>query len=379
MKRMLLIGDPDSLWIKRYIENVLHPAGWETVVYPIYGWKGGHREEYAGMGVTIDEGHHTLPVLGRIPKVRMWAKVYACAAALKKLGPFDAVHCHYLSVVDLALGRVMARQQGAPLAATFWGSDLLRTDEATLRRMGRYLRACHRLTVFNPEHVDRIRRLYGDEMAKKTLVLDFGEGVFPWIDKISGEGGGKAAKEHLGIGEDRLTVCIGSSASESQQQLPALRAIAAMDEKILRRLTIILQHTYAHDDPANEEQVQNLLRSMPCENLILTDFLNDEESAYLRCAADVYLHTIRTDAFSSSMKEYLYAGARVAYGRWLAYPTLSELRLPVQSFAGFEDLPELIRNALDGQWQPLTAEEQQRLGSICKWECLRPRWLALYE
>ncbi|MBQ8150377.1 MAG: hypothetical protein IJ041_07645, partial [Clostridia bacterium] len=97
------------------------------------------------------------------------------------------------------------------------------------------------------------------------------------------------------------------------------------------------------------------------------------------CAADVYLHTIRTDAFSSSMKEYLYAGARVAYGRWLAYPTLSELRLPVQSFAGFEDLPELIRNALDGQWQPLTDEERQRLGSICKWECLRPRWLALYE
>jgi hypothetical protein len=91
--------------------------------------------------------------------------VYARAAALKKLGPFDAVHCHYLSVVDLALGRVMARQQGAPLAATFWGSDLLRTEEATLRRMGRYLQACDRLTVFNPEHVDRIRRLYGEDIA----------------------------------------------------------------------------------------------------------------------------------------------------------------------------------------------------------------------
>ncbi len=379
MKRMLLIGDPDSLWIKRYIENVLHPAGWETVVYPIYGWKGGYREEYARMGVTIDHGNHTLPVLGRIPKVRMWAKVYACAAALKQLGPFDAVHCHYLSVVDLALGRVMAKQQNAPLTATFWGSDLLRTEESTLRRMERHLRACRRITVFNPEHVERICRLYGDEMAQKTLVLDFGEGVFPWIDKIMEEGGRMAAKKHLGIDPDRLTVCIGSSASEAQQQLPALRAMAAMDEATLRRLTIILQHTYAHDDPANETAVQDFLRGMPCESLILTDFLNDEESAWLRCAADVYLHTIRTDAFSSSMKEYLYAGARVAYGGWLVYPTLEELALPVRSFAAFEELPGLIREAMEDSWQPLTEEKRQRLGGICKWDCLRPQWLSLYE
>ncbi|MBE5794841.1 MAG: glycosyltransferase family 4 protein [Clostridiales bacterium] len=378
MKRILLIGDPDSLWIKRYVENALYPAGWLTVIYPIYGWKGTYREDYARMETTIYKDEHRLPIIGRIPKVRMWARVYANAASLQKLGPFDAVHCHYLSVVDMALGQVMAKQQRAPLVATFWGSDLLRTEEATLRRMTRAIRACRRVTVFNQEHVARIRHLYGDSVAANTAVLDFGEVVFPCIDKVQTEGGKGAAKAHFGIAPDQLTVCVGSSASKAQQQLPALQSLAQLEESTLRRITLILQHTYAHDDPDNEQKVQAFAKTIPCQTLILTDFLNDMESAYLRCAADVYLHPITTDAFSTSMKEYLYAGAKVAYGGWLTYPTLDELELPVRQFADFDALPQLINDALAGSWQPLTQAERDRLGGICKWESLAPQWLGLY-
>lgn len=379
VKRLLLIGDPDSLWVQRYVENVLHPAGWQTVIYPIYGWKGGHREAYARMNATVDAGGRSLPVLGRIPKVRMWAGILANAAALTRLGPFAAVHCHYLSVTDLALGCVMAKRMRIPLAATFWGSDLLRAEPGTLARMKKYLARCSVLTVFNPEHVERIRTLYGDAMAQKTRVLDFGEGVFPHIDRVLAEGGREAAKKHFGIHPSRLTVAVGSSASRSQQQLEALQGLGQLDKAFLQRITVLLQHTYAHDDPAYEAQVRALAQSLPGEWVVLTDFLNDEESAYLRCAADVYLHTIRTDAFSSSMKEYLYAGARVAYGGWLCYPTLEQLELPVRAFDRFEALPRLIGDAFSGEWKPLDEAARQRLGSVCKWESLRGEWLGLYE
>jgi glycosyltransferase involved in cell wall biosynthesis len=379
MKRILLIGDPDSLWIRRYIENVLHPAGWETVVYPIYGWKGAWREEYARMHVTVDAGGRNLPVLRHIPKVRMWTGIHANAAALSKLGPFDAVHCHYLSVADLALGCEMAKRHGAPLTATFWGSDLLRAEPSVLRRMEKYLARCTAVTVFNREHKERIRALYGDKLAEKTHVLDFGEGVFPPIDRVLAEGGHAAAKAHFGIAPERLTVAIGSSASRAQQQLEALRGLGQLDKAFLQRVTVLLQHTYAHDDPAYEAEVRTLAESLPGECVVLTDFMNDEESAYLRCAADVYLHTIRTDAFSSSMKEYLYAGARVAYGSWLTYPALQELELPVRSFDRFEDLPALVQDAFNGDWQPLDEAARQRLGSVCTWESLAKQWLALYE
>ena len=261
MNRILLIGDPDSLWIKRYVENVLHPAGWHTVIYPIYGWKGGYGEAYARMNTLIYKDEHRLPVIGRIPKVRMWARIYANAASLKALGPFDAIHCHYLLVADFALGQVTARQQNAPLVATFWGSDLLRAEESALRRMAKGLSQCRRISVFNQEHVERIRQLYGEETAAKTVVLDFGEVVFPCIDKVEAQGGRAAAKAHWGIDENQLVVCVGSSASKAQQQLPALEAIAQLDEATLRRITLILQHTYAHDDISNERKVQAFAQS----------------------------------------------------------------------------------------------------------------------
>lgn len=379
-KRILLICDPDSVFIKRYVENVLHPAGWQTVIYPIYGWGGGYRDAYAGMEVTIYTDKHKPSLWERIPKVRMWARVAAHAAALKALGPFDAVHCHYLSVVDLALGRMVAKQHSASFVATFWGSDLLRTEESILRRMKPFLQACNAVTVFNPENVQLLEKLYGKAVADKAVTLDFGAPVLDCIDTCLGGEGRDGAKAQLGVAPGRTTICIGSSASEAQQQLPALRALATLDADTLRKITILLQHTYCHDDPDNEQKVQAFARSMePCQTIVLTHFLNDTESATLRCATDIYLHTIRTDSFSDAMKECLYAGAKVAYGSWLSYPTFAELSLPVRSFDRFADLPALVREALADTWQPLNPEERQRLAALFRWSSLAPQWLRLYE
>ena len=250
VKRLLLIGDPDSLWVQRYVENVLHPAGWQTVIYPIYGWKGGHREAYARTNATVDAGGRSLPVLGRIPKVRMWAGILANAAALTKLGPFDAVHCHYLSVTDLALGCVMAKRMRIPLAATFWGSDLLRAEPGTLARMKKYLARCSVLTVFNPEHVERIRTLYGDAMAQKTRVLDFGEGVFPHIDRVLAEGGREAAMKLMNslklaqivVHVADVRTCVLHPASMTHRQLSEAEQIAAGVSPDLIRVSVGIEH-----------------------------------------------------------------------------------------------------------------------------------------
>lgn len=376
-KRILLVGDANSFWIKRYVQFVLHPAGYSTVLFPIYGWNGSFAGDYAAMNVTVYKDEHRLPISRHIPKVRMWRRIAVNARSLQGYGPFDAVHCHYLSRRDLALGCQVARRSGAPLVATFWGSDLLRVEPKALRAMSPYLRRCQAVTVFNRDHIDRIRAHCGDEVARLVRVLDFGEVVFPCIDRLA-DADRAELKARFGVAPDQLLVCIGSSASAAQQQLPALEALACMDEADLRRVTVLLQHTYCHDDPATEQKVQALARSLPCGAVILTDFLNDEDSAHLRCAADVYLHTIRTDAFSSAMKEYLYAGARVAYGDWLVYPALEELDIRLRTFSAFHQLPGLIADALSGTWQPLTPQERDRLASISAWSSLAPQWEALY-
>lgn len=40
MPKILLIADSDALWTKRAVEYLLLPAGYEIVIFPIWGHKG---------------------------------------------------------------------------------------------------------------------------------------------------------------------------------------------------------------------------------------------------------------------------------------------------------------------------------------------------
>ena len=68
----------------------------------------------------------------------------------------------------------------------------------------------------------------------------------------------------------------------------------------------------------------------------------------LRLCADVFILAIRTDAFSASMQEYLYAGACVIKGAWLGYPQLEDMGIELASFRDFADVPALVARAMDG-------------------------------
>lgn len=65
----------------------------------------------------------------------------------------------------------------------------------------------------------------------------------------------------------------------------------------------------------------------------------------LRLSADVFILAIRTDAFSASMQEYLYAGACVLKGAWLGYPQLEDMGIELESFRDFADIPALVARA----------------------------------
>ena len=104
-KRVLMIADADSFWTRRLMEHLLLPAGYELVLFPIWGDGGKYADFYRANGVTVYHDRHTLPVIRHIPRLRMWARIALNARDLKRLGPFDIVHNHYLSQRDLALGR----------------------------------------------------------------------------------------------------------------------------------------------------------------------------------------------------------------------------------------------------------------------------------
>lgn len=377
-KRILLIADSDALWTQRYIEYVLLPEKYEIVLFPIWGNEGKFEAFYRENNVRVVRDEHTLPVIRRVPRLRLWTRVALNARDLEALGPFDIVHNHYLSQRDLALGWKLVKRFHARWICSFWGSDLLRSPKKELRRMKPYLHRCDGITVHSELNRKRIRELYGDEYAKKTTLLYFGQIGYQNIDLVGGEMDQAACKAHFGVPAERYVVCPGYSASPAQHQLEVVRALAGLPEERLGRVALILQQTYQKNSPEYMEEVQKAARALPCQTVVLTEFMDDMESARLRLATDLFIHAIATDAFSGSLQEYLYAGATVIKGDWLDYPQLEEMGIRLPSFHEYQELPALVARAMEGELPPLTQERRALFPQRYSWAAARGAWLKLY-
>ena len=379
MPKILLIADSDALWTKRAVEYLLLPAGYEIVIFPIWGHKGQFDEYYREHGVTVYKDSHRLPVIRFIPRVRMWARIALNARDLAKLGPFDVVHNHYLSQRDLALGQRIARRFHARWVCTFWGSDLLRASDRALRQMLPYLRRCDRLTACNERMRDKLRQSCGEELYQKTRMTIWGQDGFAAIDGILSNETREDCRAHYGIRPGNYVVSIGYSADNAQHQLEVVEALSALPKENLSHMTLVLQQTYVKRDPAYMERVRQAAEALPCQAVVLRDFLDLTETARLRLCADLFILAISTDAFAASMQEYLYAGAVFLMGDWLGYPQLDELGIPINRFHEYKELPALIQQAMNGKLQRSTDEQRALLPAHYSWDAVHKDWLGLYE
>ena len=379
MPKILLIADSDALWTKRAVEYLLLPAGYEIVIFPIWGHKGQFDDYYREHGVTVYRDPHRLPVIRHIPRVRMWARIALNARDLAKYGPFDVVHNHYLSQRDLSLGWRVSRRFHARWVCTFWGSDLLRASDRALRQMLPYLRRCDRLTACNERMRDKLRQSCGEELYQKTRMTIWGQDGFAAIDRVLSTETREDCRAHYGIRPGNYVVSIGYSADNAQHQLEVVEALSALPKETLSHMTLVLQQTYVKRDPAYMERVRQAAEALPCQAVVLRDFLDLTETARLRLCADLFILAISTDAFAASMQEYLYAGAVFLMGDWLGYPQLDELGIPINRFHEYKELPALVQQAMNGKLQRSTDEQRALLPAHYSWDAVHKDWLGLYE
>ncbi|MDD7662885.1 MAG: glycosyltransferase [Eubacteriales bacterium] len=379
MPKILLIADSDALWTKRAVEYLLLPAGYEIVIFPIWGHKGQFDDYYREHDVTVYRDPHRLPVIRHIPRVRMWARIALNARDLAKYGPFDVVHNHYLSQRDLSLGWRVSRRFHARWVCTFWGSDLLRASDRALRQMLPYLRRCDRLTACNERMRDKLRQSCGEELYQKTRMTIWGQDGFAAIDRVLSTETREDCRAHYGIRPGNYVVSIGYSADNAQHQLEVVEALSALPKENLSHMTLVLQQTYVKRDPAYMERVRQAAEALPCQVVVLRDFLDLTETAWLRLCADLFILAISTDAFAASMQEYLYAGAVFLMGDWLGYPQLDELGIPINRFHEYKELPALVQQAMNGKLQKATDEQRALLPAHYSWDAVHKDWLGLYE
>lgn len=378
-RRVLMIADADGLWTQRYIEHLLLPAGYQVVLFPIWGSQGTYEDFYRQAGVQLYQDTHTLPLIRHIPRLRMWARIWANGRALRRLGPFHVIHNHYLSQRDLALGGLLARWfPEAEWVCSFWGSDLLRATPAQHARMRPWLEKAQGVTIHSALQQQVVAQAYGPAIAAKTHLVYFGQTGFGDIDRLRKTATRAECKARFGIAPEKRVVCVGYNASPAQHQPQILESLGALPASLLGELALVVQLSYGNTDAAYHQAVVQAAEALPCQTVLLTDFLDGEQSACLRLCADAFILAIQTDSFSASLQEYVYAGAQALVADWLQYPQLTELGIETLSFGGYEALPSLLQEALS---RPLTEEQRSsraRLKERYSWDAVRQGWLRLY-
>lgn len=339
--RVLLIGDPESIWTKEFIDKVLLPIGASISIQPDPDAAGRFDGYFRENGVNVI-GHYKLsPPVMKIPKLRVLYRQWRKKAALKPYrGTFDAVIVLYVTPFAVKCAKALSNEN-TKTYAVFIGSDILRSTMQNTKALIGLLadnkttivcESCQTEAAFNEK--------IGKKISQAAKVIYFGDEPFCHIDEQLALGS-QLCKRKYGIPEDLISVCIGYNASPAQQHINVTEKISLLDDVIKNKICIIVPAAYG-GDRGYISAVSASLASSGVKYRVLTDFLCAEDVASLRVATDIFINAQTTDSISASVMEAYYAGARLLNADWLEYREFSDWDLSYDGFESFEDICPLI-------------------------------------
>lgn len=406
---LLLAASADSLWTKKYIEEILLPVGHEiTVLSPQNTC---FADFYVQSGVrvctTLPDGVGTLPrnIEERSISCKKWLmkvpfliakrvlprfiKTYILAyrprkaveRAVQNLPSFDALHVHYVTPGLEYVYAPLLKMNTGSLILTYWGSDLFRnTFEPSNLRL---LDNATAIVCVSESLKKYFHSIYGSDYDDRLHVLDFGVSVYDVIEQLEQKEDYRSeCRKANGIPEEKLCVMVGYNANSGQQHLDILRALGRLPQAVKDKIHITLQFSYNYsDDEGYYKKINELLKRMSCSWNIIDRFLDDGQSAQLRSCVDIFIHAQISDALSASMLEYLYAGAIVLNGSWLRYEELDSRGIDYYRFDDFAQLTSLFEGVVHdfSTCKSKASDNRAALHAMNSWAAVKDRWLGLYK
>lgn len=374
--RVLLIGNPESIWTKEFIDKVLLPIGASVLIQSDPDAAGRFDGYFRENGVEFI-GHYKLsPTAMKIPKLRVIYRRWRKKSALKSYrGTVDAVIVLYVTPFAVKCAKVLSNEN-TKIYSIFIGSDILRSTEQNTKKLVGLL-SDNRISVVceSGQTENAFDAEIGKKISKATKVIYFGDEPFRYIDEQLAVGS-QLCKIKYGIPENLVSVCIGYNASPAQQHIKVIEQLKKIDAKLRKRICIIIPAAYG----GNREYISAVsasLASSGVEYRVLTDFLGAEDVAALRVATDIFINAQTTDSISASVMEVYYAGAKLISANWLKYREFSEWNLNYDSFEFFEDICPLIEKCVENAEKNSNKNSNKNRNIVMhnwSWDTCKDKW-----
>ncbi|QSZ41441.1 glycosyltransferase [Sulfurimonas aquatica] len=275
----------------------------------------------------------------KIPKISMFFRMLYIRKLIKE-NDFDIINIHVSRWFYLLILPTLMKKK---FIITFYGSDFYRTSNFIKNIQKVIYTKADRITFTNPITKQSFLDYY-QEFYEKSYVCRFGLKTLDFIDKNRYKDRGEI-KNILGYSQDKIIITCGYNATVAQQHEIIIKNLLKIDKKALNKIQFIFPLTYG--DNSNKKRIRTILKDTNLDYIILEDFLYTDENAYIKLASDIMVNILKTDSFSGSMQEFLYAENIVITGSWLPYDIFDKEGIYYQKIDSENELSIKLENIIN--------------------------------
>ncbi len=263
-----------------------------------------------------------------------------------------------------------------------YGSDILGRSKKRDFFLEKSLRLLTKFVATNTNVLEEAIKSFPVVQTKAPAILRFGLPVFEELDKL-GTCSNLHAKNSLGFNTDKFLVAVGYGATPNQRHFEVLESLAKQSrfDEIPVEFVVPLQY----GDKAYAEKISKICKDLfqPKSNIditTLTNFHDPKTSAKMRLATNCLINHSKTDAFSGTVQETLYAGNFVAAQINLPYSEMPGYGAQLVPYTSLDELWGIIEKMATNQIpisNEIHSETKRNLAQLSSWEYVSADWANL--
>lgn len=342
MKRIAVIGDCNSIFVKNYIDTVL-VGEYEVILVEENPLSDVYRKYYERHGVKVEPLYSGVgSLIRRVPYIRstigcrLWVR-----QMVKKYGHFDFVHIHGVCNSRQTIGEAL-RPHTTKLIVSVWGDELLRRSARQLKSISRLYDIADSITLVN-KMIKLFEEVYGKKYSGKISKNSFAVStVTDAMDELEKKETREDMCRSLGITDsDKINVYVGHNGRPQQRHIEITEQMKKLPFGVKSKINLVYSMNYG-SNPKSFEAVVNAASNSGCPYTIIQGYRSEEDVARMRLVCDVLLHAQLTDAGSASVRETLYSGAIVVNGDWLPYNNIPNYHDRVIEYHEMSELTDIV-------------------------------------
>jgi len=312
MKKMLVIGDGNSVFVKDFI----HQYSKQGVIIDLISLGKAEKNQ----AVKVQKNFQFKSGFG-LSSIKNFFN-FRNSIIEQMDNDYDVVVIHFIYFF-LAPHIFKLKNKTKKIVSVVWGSDYYRVNSGLKIFLQDIIyKNSHSIVFTNP----KTKEVFAQTKKHIHTQLEVARFGLPVLDEI------EQLKEHnyielcndFNLPNNKIKIMVGYNANLAHEQLLIIDQVSNFNENLLDKIHLIFLLGYGSSESKLLIE-QALTKNKHINYTILEEFYDFHEVAKLRLITDILINIQPTDQFSGSMQETLYAGGWILTGAWLPYEMLMKL------------------------------------------------------